>query len=76
MTERQGAGPLSFLLGPAVAAGVTTGLASGIAVYGAYQEEIRTLYNSFFRMSKILLFLYIISFIISSTNPKLFLIAQ
>ena len=50
MTERQGIGGVaSVLLGPAVATGVTAGLASGIAVYGAYQEEIRTLFNSFFR---------------------------
>ena len=50
LTERQGIGGVaSVLLGPAVATGVTAGLASGIAVYGAYQEEIRTLFNSLFR---------------------------
>ena len=42
-------GPASVLLGPAVATGLTAGLASALAVYGAYQEEITTLFNSLFR---------------------------
>ena len=56
LTERQGIGGVaSVLLGPAVATGVTAGLASGLAVYGAYQEEITRLFNSLFRKSHLLL---------------------
>ena len=50
LTERQGIGGVaSVLFGPAIATGVTAGLTSGLAVYGAYQEEMTSLFNSLFR---------------------------